>query len=94
MPAAETRWFEAPAEAVLFSLQKFPVNNADFIGVEKPDATEEEGAMPWGQNEYIGDLIESQQLVEVAINGDTPGLITLIPRTVQIIIPYFQVSVR
>ena len=66
--------------------------NEDDVIKSLLDATEEEGAMPWGQNEHIGNLIEAEGLVEVAINGDTPGLITLIPRTVQIIIPYFQMS--
>merc|ERR1711871_319992 len=92
VPAAEVCWFEAPSEAVLFHISKFPVENANFIAVEGAEDDEEDTGQPWGQTEWLQANLANDQILTVAIDGDTPGLITLIPRTVQILIPYYQVT--
>ena len=89
VPAAEIRWFESASEAVLFHLTKMPVENAEFIAVEDADSEEDNG-QPWGQTLKLQERIDKDLLLDVAIDGDTPGMLTLIPRTVQILIPYWS----
>ena len=90
VPAAEIRWFESASEAVLFHLTKTPVENADFIAVEGDADAEEDNGQPWGQTKLLEQRILDDKLLDVAIDGDTPGMVTLIPRTVQILIPYWS----
>ena len=64
--------------------------NADFIAVEGDADSEEDNGQPWGQTKLLEQRILDDKLLDVAIDGDTPGMPTLIPRTVQILIPYWS----
>lgn len=93
VPAANLRWFESPSSKNLFYMTKFPQKNEDFVEVP-PENPEDPESLPqrWGQNDYIVNLLDNAGdfLVNVEIDGDTPGLLTLIPRSVRLIIPYYQ----
>ena len=95
VPAANLRWFESPSSKNLFYLTKYPVSNANFVEVpaENPEDPDSENQR-WGQNEFIAGLLDSagDELINVEVDGDTPGMLTLIPRTVRIVIPYYQKS--
>ena len=67
-----------------------PVENAEFIAVEGDADAEEDNGQPWGQTDALEQRILDDQILDVAIDGDTPGMVTLIPRTVQILIPYWS----
>ena len=70
---------ESASEAVLFHLTKTPVENTEFIAVEGDADAEEDNGQPWGQTKVLEQRILDDKLLEVAIDGDTPGMVTLIP---------------
>lgn len=79
--APGTRWFEQASGNFLFRMTKFPI-----------ESTEYDDGSGWGRAAIFSQMGANNELLEVLVGNG--GQVGLIPREVQLIFQYYQITAR